>query len=266
MPASNGFAVSNSGKTLASRPLGIMSGSKASANHRRVLLKLSGEMLGGRAGSGFERATVDRVCDELKRVVTDGAQVAVVVGGGNFFRGASSFGLPLSRVRADQIGMLCTVMNAIAIEQALQSKSVNAVVQSSVAIPAMVEQYDGASFERYFEKNCVVLFAGGTGNALLTTDTAASLRAIDIGADVLLKATKVDGVYSGAPDDLAKDEKPYDRISYDKVLDDQLEVMDLAAIAICRQYGMPIRVFNAWQDGAVARACAGEDIGTLVSG
>ncbi len=232
--------------------------------YRRVLVKLSGEILGGREGSGFEPDTMNRICDELADVVKAGVQVALVIGGGNFFRGGRSSGLAMSRTRADQIGMLCTVMNAVAMEQVLKSKGVDSTVQSSVAVPAVAQQYDGVSFEQYFAKRHVVLFAGGTGNALLTTDTAASLRAIDIGADVLLKATKVDGVYSEMPDDKT-DATPFERITYDQVLDSQLEVMDLAAIAICRQYGMPIRVFNAWNEGAIARVCVGANEGTLVS-
>ena len=222
------------------------------------------QKVGGRGGTGFDADSVDRICDELIQAVSRGVKVAVVVGGGNFFRGGRSVGLPISRTRGDQIGMLCTVINALAIEQALQSKGANAVVQSTVAVPSMVQHYDGVSFASFLERNFIVVFAGGTGNALLTTDTAASLRAVDMGADVLLKATKVDGVYSEAPGENTET-PPYERISYDKVMEHQLEVMDLAAISVCRQYGMPIRVFNAWKEGAIARVCAGANEGTLVS-
>ena len=241
-----------------------MSTPAKTAKYRRILVKLSGEILGGRAGVGLSPDAIDRITNELIAITDSGVELAVVVGGGNFFRGGRSTGLPISRTKGDQIGMLCTLLNAMALEQVFHSKGANAVVQSAVPVPSFVQTYDGISSIGYLEQKSIVLFAGGTGNALLTTDTAASLRAVDISADILLKATKVDGVYSEMPDENTKS-VPYEHVSFDKVLADQLEVMDLSAIAICREHAMKIRVFNGYTAGAITRAGLGDDIGTLVS-
>lgn len=241
-----------------------MNAAASPARYRRVLLKLSGETLGGKSGSGFDAASVNRVCDELIELAARGVQVAVVIGGGNFFRGGKNESLPITRVRGDQMGMLCTVVNAMAMEQTCRSKGAKVVVQSSVSIPAMAMPYAAVSSIELLESEHIVIFAGGTGNTNLTTDTAASLRAVDIEADILLKATKVDGIF---PTDPAEDAtvEPYRSISYDQVLGDALEVMDLASVAICRERRLPIRVFNAFDDNAIVRAGLGESEGTLVS-
>ena len=232
--------------------------------YRRILLKISGELLGGAEGVGFDSATVNRIANELHEVANHGIEVGVVVGGGNFFRGGRESRLPISRVRGDQIGMLCTIINALALEQILHERGSIAVVQSAVFVPSLVESYDAMSFESYFADKRVVIFAGGTGNTHVTTDTAASLRAVEIGADILLKATKVDGVYSESPD-INADAVKYDQLTFDEVLNKNLTVMDAMAVAVCRENNLPIRVFNACKEGSIARVGLGSDEGTLVS-
>ncbi len=235
-----------------------------SSSYRRVLLKLSGEILGGEDGSGFDATTVNRIVDEIHQLVLRGVQVGVVIGGGNFHRGRQSEELGISRVRGDQIGMLCTIINAFALEQVALQSGAEIVVQSVLAVPSMVEQYDAVSFEQHFQRNRIVVFAGGTGNTHVTTDSGASLRAVEINADILLKGTKVDGIYSAAPDDYSS-AIMYNQITFDEVLSNNLEVMDAMAVAICRDNNLPIRVFNANQTGAIIRAGMGESIGTLVN-
>ncbi len=230
-----------------------------------VLYKLSGEMLGGSQGFGIDAQIARRVCEELAKVASQGIRVAVVVGGGNFFRGGQNASLAASAVRKDQIGMLFTLANALALEQTLMSLGAHAAVQSAIDVPALAERYDGRSFRSHFERQSIVIFAGGTGNTHFTTDTAASLRAIETGADILLKATKVDGVYTGDP--LSADSVTrYETVTYDEVLEKNLAVMDATSVALCREHDLPIRVFDATASGNIEKIGLGAALGTLVRG
>ncbi len=228
-----------------------------------VLYKLSGELLGGADGVGLDVAELDRVAGELQSVAQAGIKTAVVVGGGNYFRGARNKALSIAALRAHQMGMLFTIANAIALEQTLQSKGTEAIVQSAVAVPSIVQNFDGVSFSEYLNRGAVVIFAGGTGSTHFTTDTAASLRAIEIKADILLKATDVDGIYSSDPMQ-NRDATLYDSLTFDQVLTDNLTVMDATSVALCREHQMPIRVFNASQTGTIVKAGLGANVGTLV--
>ena len=242
-----------------------MNDDSASSSDRTILFKLSGELLAGGRKSGIDPQEINRVAGELADVVGAGVRTGVVIGGGNFFRGGRSKGLSLSEVRGHQMGMLFTIANAIALEQALLSKNVPAVVQSSIAVPSIVEQFDGRSFQQYLDEGHVMIFAGGTGSTHFSTDTAASLRAIQIGADMLLKATQVDGIYSSDPK-LESDAVKFDRLTYDQVLTMNLAVMDATSVTMCREHNLPIRVFDATVDGGIRRVGLGGKDGTLVSG
>lgn len=211
----------------------------------------------------MDGAELHRVAGELQAVVNRGVKTAVVVGGGNFFRGARNEALSIATLRAHQMGMLFTIANAIALEQTLQSIGTDAVVQSAVAVPSIVQNFDGVSFAQYLNRGTVIIFAGGTGCTHFTTDTAASLRAIEIKADILLKATDVDGIYSSDPMQ-NRDAKLYDSLTFDQVLSENLAVMDASSVALCREHQMPIRVFNASHAGNIANAGWGSDVGTLV--
>lgn len=229
-----------------------------------VLFKLSGELLGGDQGVGYDPAELDRVAEELARVANAGVRTAIVVGGGNFFRGGENQNLSISDIRAHQMGMLFTISNAIALEQALHSKGIDAIVQSSVSIPSIVPQFDGVSFARHLSGGGVLIFAGGTGCTHFTTDTAASLRAVEIGADILLKVTDVDGIYSSDPAS-DRNAKMYELLTHDEVLENSLAVMDAASVALCREHRMPIRVFNGSRPGSIFEAGLGSKEGTLVT-
>ena len=235
-----------------------------SNHYDTVLYKLSGELLGGKHGSGIDSAVTRSICEELANVSSSQTRVAVVVGGGNFFRGGQNSELNASAVRKHQIGMLFTLANALALEQTLLSLGAKAAVQSAIEVPALVDRYDGVSFQSHFDRGCVVIFAGGTGNTHFTTDTAASLRAIEIGADILLKATKVDGIYTVDPMS-DKTAKRYELVSYDEVLEKNLAVMDATSVALCREHGLPIRVFDASKSGNIEQSGLGAELGTLVS-
>ena len=233
-------------------------------HYRRVLLKLSGEALMGELEYGIEPAVIQRLAGEIAIVRERGIEVAIVVGGGNIFRGAGLARAGMDRVTGDHMGMLATVMNALAIQDALESKGVFARVMSALQIHEVCEDYIRRRAIRHLEKGRVVVLAAGTGNPFFTTDTAASLRAIEIGADVLLKATKVDGVYDADP--VANpDATRYDRISFDQVLADKLLVMDATAIVMCRDNGLPLRIFNLTRANALVQAMSGDDVGTLVT-
>ena len=231
--------------------------------YRRILLKLSGEALMGDDEFGLNPAVVERIAGEVGGLVEIGVQVAMVVGGGNFFRGSQLADSGVDRVSADQMGMLATVINAMALQDALEQKGMFARVMSAVKINQICEDYIRRRAIRHLEKGRVVIFAAGTGNPFFTTDTAASLRAIEIDADLVLKATKVDGVYSADPH-LDPAAELYHRLSYDEVLDGRLGVMDATAIVLCRDNGMPLRVFNITRPGALKRVIVGLDEGTLV--
>ena len=230
----------------------------------RILVKLSGEALLGAADYGIDAGVLKRVAGEIRDVQALGVQVGIVVGGGNLFRGAGLARSGMDRVTADQMGMLATVMNALALQDALEQQGLQARVMSAIRINEVCEDFIRRRAMRHLEKGRTVIFAAGTGNPFFTTDTAASLRAIEIEAQLLLKATKVSGIYS---DDPLKNPaaQHYPRLTYDRVLDERLDVMDAAAIMICRYYHMPLRVFNLGIPGELLRIINGEDVGTLVT-
>lgn len=232
--------------------------------YRRVLLKLSGEALMGELDYGIEPRVIQRIAGEIATARNAGVEIAIVVGGGNIFRGEGLARSGMDRVTGDYMGMLATVMNALAIQDALESMDVFARVMSALKINQVCEDYIRRRAVRHLEKGRVVILAAGTGNPFFTTDTAASLRAIEIGADVLLKATKVDGVYDADPAS-NPDAKRYETVSYDTVLADKLNVMDATAIVMCRDNNLPLRVFDLTKQNALVEAMSGDEIGTVVT-
>ncbi len=232
--------------------------------YRRVLLKLSGEALMGELDYGIEPRVIQRMAAEIATAQKKGVEIAIVIGGGNIFRGAGLARAGMDRVTGDYMGMLATVMNALAIQDALESHGVFARVMSALQIHDVCEDYIRRRAVRHLEKGRVVIMAAGTGNPFFTTDTAASLRAIEIGADVLLKATKVDGVYDSDPVGNA-DAKRFETVSFDKVLADKLMVMDATAIVMCRDNELPLRIFDLTRANALVQAMSGDNIGTLVT-
>jgi len=234
------------------------------AKYQRVLLKLSGEALMGDLDYGIEPSVIQRMAAEIAAAQKTGIEVAIVIGGGNIFRGAGLARSGMDRVTGDYMGMLATVMNALAIQDALESAGVFARVMSALQIHDVCEDYIRRRAVRHLEKGRVVILAAGTGNPFFTTDTAASLRAIEIGADVLLKATKVDGVYDADPVG-NPDAKKYETVSFDKVLADKLSVMDATAIVMCRDNDLPLRVFDLTRADALVHAMSGAEVGTLVT-
>ena len=237
---------------------------KGTPRFTRILVKLSGEALLGGADYGIDPAVIKRIASELRDVLELGTQLAVVIGGGNIFRGAGLARAGMDRVTADQMGMLATVMNALAMQDALESLNIHARVMSAIRINEVCEDYIRRRAVRHLEKGRLVIFAAGTGNPFFTTDTAASLRAIEIEAQLLLKATKVNGIYSADP---IKDPnaRHYPRLTFDQVLTDRLNVMDATAIVMCRDHNLPLRVFDLNTDGDLLRVARGEDVGTLVT-
>jgi uridylate kinase len=232
--------------------------------YRRILLKLSGEALLGEGDYGIDPAVLRRVASEIIEVQGRGVQVAVVIGGGNIFRGAGLARAGMDRVTADHMGMLATVMNALALQDAIESLGGVARVQSALQINEVCEDYIRRRAIRHLEKGRTVVFAAGTGNPFFTTDTAASLRGIEIGADVLLKATKVNGIYDADPVK-HPDAKRYQHLTFDKVLNDRLMVMDATAIVMCRDNKLPLQVFNLHNAGDLLKIVEGQDVGTVVS-
>jgi uridylate kinase len=232
--------------------------------YRRVLLKLSGEALMGDLDYGIEPKVIQRIAGEIAIAREAGVEIAIVIGGGNIFRGAGLARAGMDRVTGDHMGMLATVMNALAIQDALESINVYARVMSALQINAICEDYIRRRAVRHLEKGRVVILAAGTGNPFFTTDTAASLRAIEIGADVLLKATKVDGVYDSDPMS-NPDAKRFETVSYDQVLTDKLSIMDATAIVMCRDNNLPLRIFDLTRPNALVRAMSGDEIGTVVT-
>jgi uridylate kinase len=239
-------------------------GASVGTTSRRILVKLSGEALLGEADYGIDPRVIKRVAGEIRDVQALGIQIAVVVGGGNIFRGAGLARAGMDRVTADQMGMLATVMNALAMQDALEGFGIHARVMSALRINEVCEDYIRRRAVRHLEKGRIVIFAAGTGNPFFTTDTAASLRAIEIEAHVLLKATKVDGIYTEDPVK-NPDAHRYARLTYDQVLAGRLNVMDATAIVMCRDHRLPLRVFNLGKSGDLVRVASGEDIGTLVT-
>ena len=232
--------------------------------YKRILLKLSGEALLGEEDYGIDPAIIHRIATEISDVSQLGIQIAVVIGGGNIFRGAGLAQSGIDRVTGDHMGMLATIMNCLALQDSLESIGCDARVMSAVSVHDVCEDYIRRRAVRHLEKHRVVICAGGTGNPFFTTDTAAALRAIEVQADMVLKATKVDGVYSADP---VKDTSAtlYETLGYDEVIANKLGVMDANAIVLCRDQHMPIRVFNVFGEGNLVRIVKGEAIGTLVS-
>ncbi|HEX7341861.1 MAG TPA: UMP kinase [Rhodanobacteraceae bacterium] len=231
--------------------------------YHRILLKLSGEALMGDEDYGIDPKVIGRLADEIIEVSASGVEIGVVIGGGNIFRGAGLAAAGMDRVTGDHMGMLATVMNALAMSDAIEKRGGFARVMSAIPIHDVAEDFIRRRAVRHIEKGRIALFAAGTGNPFFTTDSAAALRAVEIGADLLLKATKVDGVYNADPA-RHPDAKRYDCLSYDRVIEDKLAVMDTAAIALCRDHGMPLRIYDMTCPGNLMRILRGEAIGTLV--
>jgi uridylate kinase len=237
---------------------------KAPLAYQRVLLKLSGEMLAGERGFGIEPSVVDGLTEEVKRVHEMGVSLGLVVGGGNIVRGAIASQKGMDRVSADYMGMLATIINAMALQDMLERKGVETRVMTAIRMEELAEPYIRRRAMRHLEKGRVVLFAGGTGNPYFSTDTAAVLRAIEMEADVIIKATKVDGIYTADPKK-DPDATFLPTISFHEVVTKELGVMDAPAVSLCRENGLPIIVLNLAVPGSVARAIRGEAVGTLVS-
>lgn len=234
-----------------------------SPRYQRILLKLSGEMLAGEEGYGIDPKVLDTIALEIGQLVGIGVEVGLVIGGGNLFRGAALQEAGLDRVAGDHMGMLATVMNGLAIRDALERSNIRTRLMSAIPMSGVVEHYDHRNAIRYLKNGEVVVFCAGTGNPFFTTDSAACLRGIEINADVVLKATKVDGVYDADPA-THPDAVRYDRLTYDEVLQRQLGVMDLTAICLARDHKMPLRVFNMNKRGALLNLMRGSGEGTLV--
>ena len=231
--------------------------------YKRVLLKLSGEALAPEGGTGIDPTSAKLISNQIKSVVQLGANLAIVIGGGNIWRGKIGLELGMDRATADYMGMLATVMNSLALMDALESIGVTTRVQTSIEMRQIAEPYIRRRALRHIEKDRVVIFAGGTGNPYFTTDTAAALRAVEINADLLIKATKVDGIYDSDPKK-NPDAKKFDRLTYMDALNKQLQVMDATAISLCMENHMPLMVLNLWEEGSLKKALMGEKIGTLV--
>lgn len=235
----------------------------AEKKYKRILLKLSGEALTGKENYGIDPRVLDRLALEIGQLVGIGVQVGLVVGGGNLFRGAALQAAGLDRVTGDHMGMLATVMNALALRDALERSSIATQVMSSIPMSGVVDHYDRRKAIRALGNGDVVIFSAGTGNPFFTTDSSACLRGIEVEADLVLKATKVDGVYSADPMKFA-DAVKYERLTYDEVLEKKLEVMDLTAICLCRDHNMPVRVFQMEKQGALLSIVRGAAEGTLI--
>ena len=236
---------------------------KAKPAYKRILIKLSGEALMGDDAFGINRATIERIVGEIAEVTRMGVQVAVVIGGGNIFRGVAGGSAGMDRATADYMGMLATVMNALALADAMNHQGLTARVMSAIDIQQVVEPYVRPKALQYLEEGKVIVFAAGTGNPFFTTDTAAALRGAEIGAELVLKATKVDGVYTADPN---KDPKAtrYARLSFDEAMSRNLGIMDATAFALCRDQKLPIKVFSIFKPGALKSVVLGSDEGTLV--
>jgi len=236
---------------------------KITPQFRRVLVKMSGEALMGGEDYGIDSEMLKRIASEVRDVRELGVDIAIVIGGGNIFRGAGLARAGMDRVTADHMGMLATVMNSLALQDALENLGLHTRVMSAIRINQVCEDFIRRRAVRHLEKGRAVIFAAGTGNPYFTTDTAASLRAIEIGAELLLKATKVNGVYSQDPVENPRARR-YTHLTFDKVLTDRLNVMDATSIVMCRDNNLPLRVFNLGNAGDLIRIVKGEDVGTLV--
>ena len=231
---------------------------------KRVLLKLSGEALMGDDSYGINRTVIERIVAEVGEIAAMGVQVAVVIGGGNIFRGVAPAAAGMDRVTADYMGMLATVMNAMALQDAMKRQGIDCRVQSALNLEQVAEPYIRGKALRYLEEGKVVIFGAGTGNPFFTTDTAAALRGVEMNAEVVIKATKVDGIYTADP---KKDPKAtrYDKLTFDEAITKNLQVMDATALTLCRDQNMSIIVFNIFKDGALKRVILGQEEGTLVN-
>lgn len=232
--------------------------------YKRILLKLSGEALMGDDAYGINRATITRIVQEVKEVVDLGVQVAVVIGGGNIFRGVAPAAEGMDRATADYMGMLATVMNAMALQDAMKNAGLNARVQSALNIEQVAEPYIRGKAIRYLEEGRVVIFGAGTGNPFFTTDTAAALRGMEMNADIVIKATKVDGIYTDDPK-TNPEAMRYKTITFDEAIIKNLKVMDATALTLCRDQKLPISVFSIFKQGALKKVVMGEDEGTMVT-
>lgn len=232
--------------------------------YKRVLLKLSGEALQGEQGYGIDPKVITEIAGQIKEIVDGGIELAITVGGGNIFRGLAGAAEGMDRAQADYIGMLATVMNALALQEGLERTGVDTRVQSAINMQEVAEPYIRRRAERHLEKGRVVIFAGGTGNPYFTTDTTAALRACEIGAETILKATQVDGIYDSDPR-TNPDAQKFDEISYLDVLAKELNVMDSTATSLCKDNNIPIIVFNLHKQGNIDRVLRGEHVGTIVS-
>jgi uridylate kinase len=241
----------------------LINGEPLMPAYKRILLKLSGEALMGDDAYGINRATIVRMVQEVREITALGCEVAVVIGGGNIFRGVAGGSVGMDRATADYMGMLATVMNALALADTMRQEGMTARVMSAIAIDQVVEPYVRPKALQYLEEGKVIIFAAGTGNPFFTTDTAAALRGAEIGAEIVLKATKVDGFYSADP---KKDPKAtrYSSLTFDEAIARQLQVLDATAFALCRDQKLPIKVFSIFKVGALKRVIMGEDEGTLV--
>ncbi len=232
---------------------------------KRILLKLSGEALAGDKEIGLSALQINRICKEIKEVINLGIEIGIVVGGGNIFRGVSELAKDMDRPEADNMGMLATVINGLAIKEGLIKEGVKAQVMSAVEMDKICEFFSSESARRLLSQKQVVIFVGGTGNPYFTTDTAAALRALEIKADILLKATKVEGVFDKDPKKYP-DAKFFDKLTYLDVIKNNLKVMDITAISLCRENNLPVLVFNLLNKGNLKKAALGEKVGTLVEG
>lgn len=231
--------------------------------YKRILLKLSGEALMGKLSYGIDPEFIQRLAREISQVRQQGVEIAIVIGGGNIFRGAGLAEAGMDRVAADHMGMLATVINSLALQDSLEREKVYTRVMSAVSIHRVCEDYIRRRAVRHLEKGRVVIFAAGTGNPFFTTDSAASLRAIEIDADVVIKSTNVDGVYTADPKSDQTAQR-YDFLSYDEVINQKLMVMDATSVVLCRDNEIPIQIFNGNEEGALLRLVAGENVGTLI--
>lgn len=235
----------------------------AKSKYRRILLKLSGEALAGNQHTGIHPQTIAQIADDIKEAYSLGVQIGLVIGGGNFIRGVAQASQGMDRANSDYMGMLATVINSLAMQDALEKRGMATRVQSAIGMAAIAEPYIRRRAIRHLEKNRLVIFGAGTGNPYFTTDTAASLRAMEINADVIMKATNVDGIYDSDPKK-NKDAKFFPELTYMDVLKDGLQVMDSTAISLCMDNKLPIITFNLNQQGNIARVVRGEKIGTIV--
>jgi uridylate kinase len=249
---------------MATKSKAVRKSSKSKLAYNRILLKLSGESLQGPQGFGIDGATIYAIAEELREVNKLGVQIAIMVGGGNIFRGSRQKGFEIDRATGDYMGMLATVLNALALQDALEKAQVHTRVQSAIEMHQVCEPFIRRRAMRHLEKGRVVIFAAGTGNPYFSTDTAAALRAMEIKADVILKATRVDGIYDADPEKVS-DAKFFAEITYRQVLHQDLKVMDSTAISLCMDNGMPIVVFNMNKPGNIRRAVLGERVGSTVT-